>query len=241
MSVSLVSESARVRLAHLALEAARNVPGVVGTDVGPGGLCVTADPPHGVLHGVSVIAQADRRYEISMCLTAKLVPLLALGEAVANAVRRRIERDGLASLLGEVYVQFAEVLTDAEIVAERLRAAEIASAQALAAQAAAADSTPDEEVVVVAARVPPDPKPTLPTEPPPPQEPSSLSEPDQPAGASPRAAPAPAHGQPPTPAASSPSSSASAATATEPPTTPCEAPRGKVSSPDSVADQEREP
>lgn len=129
-----MSESARVRLAHLALGAAEKVPGVVGTDAGPGALCVTADPEHGVLRGVSVIAQADNRYEVNLCLNAKLVPLPALGETVASAVRRRIERKGLGEFLGEVRVEFAQVLTEAEIVAERARTEEIAREQSPAAQ-----------------------------------------------------------------------------------------------------------
>src|SRR5581483_3674753 len=133
MSASLVGGSARARLAQLALEAAEKVPGVVGTDPGPGALCVTADPEDGVMRGVSVIAQADNRYEVNLCLNAKLVPLLELGEAVASAVGRRVKREGLGALLGEVHVEFAQVLTEAEIVAQRERAEQLAAQQALAA------------------------------------------------------------------------------------------------------------
>lgn len=183
MSVSLVGESARVRLAHLALEAAEKVPGVVGTDAGPAGLCVTADPEYGVLRGVSVIAQADGRYEMGLCLNAKLVPLLALGEAVAGAVGKRVEREGLGSLLGEVHVQFAQVLTEAEIVAERVRADEIAAQEALAAQAAAVEASTGEGVV--AAHVPSVPEPPLSSQRPVSSEQSTASRP-------PERAPAPA-------------------------------------------------
>ncbi|HZO79057.1 MAG TPA: hypothetical protein VFB39_13525 [Solirubrobacteraceae bacterium] len=115
------------------------MPGVVGTDPGPGALCVTADPEDGVMRGVSVIAQADNRYEVNLCLNAKLVPLLELGEAVASAVGRRVKREGLGALLGEVHVEFAQVLTEAEIVAQRERAEQLAAQQALAAQPAAPD------------------------------------------------------------------------------------------------------
>ena len=159
MSASLVGGSARARLAQLALEAAEKVPGVVGTDAGPGALCVTADPEDGVMRGVSVIAQADDRYEVNLCLNAKLVPLPALGETIASAVGRRVEREGLGALLGEVHVEFAQVLTEAEIVAERVRMEEAAFQQRLPTKAAGLDAKPIEEVGEV--HVPSGAKPTL--------------------------------------------------------------------------------
>ena len=127
-----------MRLARLALAATRKLPAVLSADDGPSGLYVTADPPHGVLRGVSVIAQADGRYEVDLCLNAKLVPLPQLGEAVATAVRSRVERDGLGLLLGEVHVEFADVLTDAEVAARQVRATEHAAEQAPAVEPARA-------------------------------------------------------------------------------------------------------
>ena len=179
MSASLVGGSARVRLAHLALESAEKVPGVVGTDAGPGALCVTADPEYGVLRGVSVIASADGRYEINLCLNAKLVPLLELGEAVASAVGRRVKREGLGAFLGEVHVEFAQVLTEAEIVAQRERAAQLAAQQALAAQPVAPD------VSTVGAHVSSAAEPALSSQPPAPPNQQAVSR-------SPEPAPAPA-------------------------------------------------
>jgi hypothetical protein len=126
MLTTPVGDSARMRLARLALAAAQKLPAVVGVDAGPAGLCLTADPPGDVLRGVSVIAQADGRYEVDLCLNAKLVPLGPLGAAVVDAVRGRVKREGLELLLGEVNVEFADVLTDAEIAAEQVRAGEMA-------------------------------------------------------------------------------------------------------------------
>jgi len=92
-----VGDPTRVRLARLALAATRKLPAVVGADDGPSGLYVTADPPHGVLRGVSVIAQADGRYEVDLCLNA--LPALGIGcflrrraTGAAGGARRLRER-----------------------------------------------------------------------------------------------------------------------------------------------------
>lgn len=111
-------DSTRLRLAHLALDVVSAIPGVAGTDAGPGGLCVTADPPQGLLRGVSVIAQADGRYEIDLCLIARMVPLLSLGEEIRRRLGGRAEREGLAAELGTVNVQFAGAVSAGETVAE---------------------------------------------------------------------------------------------------------------------------
>lgn len=144
-----VSASPRVQLAHMSLEAACAVAGVVGTDAGPHGLCVTGDAPDGLLRGVSVIAQADGRYSVDLCLVARLVPLLALSEEVQSRVRARAHREGLAAELGTVNVEFAAVLTSEEI----------------AAQAAAAEREQAERVLASAR--PAAPAPTSVPEPPP--------------------------------------------------------------------------
>jgi len=106
--------SSRLDLARLALGAALAVPEVLGAEAGVHATRVTADPPAGLLHGVSVIAQADGRYAVDLCLVARIVPLLALGEAVRRQVQESARRGGLADQLGTVNVEFARLLTPEE-------------------------------------------------------------------------------------------------------------------------------
>jgi len=106
-----VSASPRVRLARLALDSALAVPDVIGAEAGVHGVHVTADPPAGLLRGVSVIAQADGRYGVDLRLVARMVPLVALGEEVRRRVQASAGRGGLADRLGTVDVEFARLLT----------------------------------------------------------------------------------------------------------------------------------
>lgn len=123
-----VEDWPRLRLAQVALQAASGVSGVVGADAGPHGLCVTADPSAGLLRGVSVIAQANGRYAVDLCLVAGIVPLLELGEEVRSKVRARVRREGLVAQLGEVNVRFAQVLSAGEISEQAAREREEAPA-----------------------------------------------------------------------------------------------------------------
>ena len=111
-----VSASPRGRLARLALDAALAVPDVLGAEAGVHGVHVTADPPAGLLRGVSVIAQADGRYAVDLRLVARIVPLVALGEAVRRRVHASARRGGLADRLGTVNVEFARLLTPEEVL-----------------------------------------------------------------------------------------------------------------------------
>ena len=113
-----VGDDSRVALARLALDAVSTMPGVAGTDVGPGGFCVTADPPSGVLRGVSVIAQPDGRYEVDLCLVVRMVPLLSLSDDIRHRLRARAAREGLADQLGTVNVDFAQALSVGETIVE---------------------------------------------------------------------------------------------------------------------------
>ena len=137
MPTAQVGDSPRVRVAHLALDAALNVAGVQGADAGPDGLCLTGDPQGGTLRGVSVIAQTGDRYSVDLCLIAGIVPLIELAAVVRRRVQARVARDGLGDQLGDVNVQFSEVLSAAEIAAQASReraahamAQEVASAGA---------------------------------------------------------------------------------------------------------------
>ena len=106
----------RSQLGRLALEAAAVVPGVVGVDAGPRESYLTADEPTGVLRGVSVIAQADGRYAVELCLVAGIVPLIELADEVRRRVRAHAALEGLADQVGAVNVEFARVLSDEEIL-----------------------------------------------------------------------------------------------------------------------------
>jgi hypothetical protein len=102
--------SDRVRLARVALGAALALPEVIRGDAGPDAQRVTADTT-GMLIGVTAIAQADGRYSIDLRLIARLVPLLPLADAVRDRVRRAAARSGLDVLLGEINVEFSDLLT----------------------------------------------------------------------------------------------------------------------------------
>lgn len=134
-----VIASPRVRLARLALYAASAVPDVLGVEAGSHGMRVTADPPAGLLRGVSVIAEADGRYAVDLCLAAAVVPLLPLGEEVRRRVHASARRDGLAHRLGTVSVEFARLVTAEE--AQREAEAEAARSETAVAPA----GPPDEE------------------------------------------------------------------------------------------------
>ena len=129
--LALSADSSRVRLARLALEAALAVPNVVAAEAGLHGMRVIADPPGGVLRGVSVTADGGGRYAVDLCLVACLAPLVPLGEEVRRRVQAGAQRNGLADQLSTVSVEFARVLTLAEVrEAERL-ASELAPAAEL--------------------------------------------------------------------------------------------------------------
>ena len=124
-------DSDRVRLARLALEAALAVPNVVAAEAGLHGMRVTADPPGGVLRGVSVISEGGGRYAVDLCLVACVAPLVPLGEEVRRRVQASAQRNGLADQLSTVSVEFARVLTPAEVREAELLASELAAAAAL--------------------------------------------------------------------------------------------------------------
>ena len=144
MATAQVGDSPRVRLAHLALDAALNVAGVQGADAGPSGLCVTGDPPGEPLRGVSVIAQPGGRYTVDLCLIAGIVPLIELAAEVRRRVHARVAREGLGDQLGDVNVQFSEVLSAAEIAeqASRERAAQAVAQEVATAGAEHPDPVP---------------------------------------------------------------------------------------------------
>jgi hypothetical protein len=138
--------SVRVRAAWAALQAALDVPGVLGSDSGPSGGWVTVDPAFGPLIGVLATAQSDGRYAVDLSLVAGMVPLPALAEEVRARVRKRVDGEELGDVLGAVNVEFAHVVTAEEFAAtaaeqqveEALLAEELAAGAAIVGEAAEA-------------------------------------------------------------------------------------------------------
>ncbi|HEV2770526.1 MAG TPA: hypothetical protein VGV40_10115 [Solirubrobacteraceae bacterium] len=87
-----IEEGPRTRLERLALDAALAVEGVAGA----GGDAAAA-------------AEPGDRFGVRLRLTARLVPLLPLADAVRDAVARAAGREGLADDLGSVDVRFDAV------------------------------------------------------------------------------------------------------------------------------------
>jgi hypothetical protein len=149
--------SVRLRVARAALQAALEAPGVLGSDSGPSGLRLTADPPSNPLVGVSATAQADGRYGVDLSLVASMVPLPELAEEVRDRVRKRAGGEQLEDVLGTINVEFAYMVTAEELAAaaaekqvEEALAAEALAAQALAAEALAAEALAEEALAAEA-------------------------------------------------------------------------------------------
>ncbi len=98
--------SERVILARLAQIAALQVPGVLATDRGPAGLCVTAGGGERV-EGVTCVAAPTGGYDVSLCLICRLVALHALGDQVSAALRRAASVAGIA--VDEIQVHFVDL------------------------------------------------------------------------------------------------------------------------------------
>ena len=121
---------------------------MLGSDSGPSGRRVTADPASGPLIGVLATAQSDGRYAADLSLVADMVPLLALAAEVRARVRKRVDGEQLGDVLGAVNVEFASVVTAEEFavaaaeqqVEEAILAEELAAGAAIAEEEAARGS-----------------------------------------------------------------------------------------------------
>lgn len=103
--------SARGRLARLALEAALATPGVLAPNAGPAGLHATwIDGER--LAGVRVTAEAGGTWSVELGLTAEIIPLPALAEAVRVRVERAANFAGVGALVGDVDVAVLDVEGD---------------------------------------------------------------------------------------------------------------------------------
>ena len=98
--------SERVILARLAQIAALRVPGVLATDRGPAGLCVTASGGERVEGGTCVVTPTGG-YDVSLCLVCQLVDLHALGDQVSAALRRAASVAGIA--VDEIQVHVVDI------------------------------------------------------------------------------------------------------------------------------------
>jgi hypothetical protein len=141
--------SVRVSIARAALQAALGVSGVLDADPGTSRLRLTADPPSGVLVGVSVAALPDGRYGVDLSLVAEMVSLPELAEEVRARVHARVRRDGLEDVLGSIDVEFAQVMTRDECAAAAAKAQREAE-EALAAQERRAAAGLDERAEALA-------------------------------------------------------------------------------------------
>lgn len=107
-SSSSAVPSERVRLARLAEQAARGVPGVVGGLEGRVRLWVTVDRGERI-PGVVVAAVGEGRHAVTLHLIARPVPLHPLGDSVRAAVETAADVAGLATALGPVDVAFEDL------------------------------------------------------------------------------------------------------------------------------------
>ncbi len=102
------SDSARMRLARLSLDAALAVDGVLAVDAGSRGMHVTAGGAS-VMRGVRVAAEPGGRYSVDLGLRARMVALPALAEAVRERIARRARLAGAGDQLGAIDVTFHDV------------------------------------------------------------------------------------------------------------------------------------
>ncbi len=80
-----------------------------------------------MLRGVSVTADGGGRYAVDLCLVACVAPLVPLGEEVRRRVQASAQRNGLAEELSTVSVEFAGVLTPAEVREAELLGSDLAA------------------------------------------------------------------------------------------------------------------
>jgi hypothetical protein len=102
----LVSE--RLALAHLARDAALATRGVASLDPRPPMAATAAGAER--VDGVVCLAVPGGRYEITLYVVARPVPLEQLGEQLQERIRRSVEAHGVVDALGPVNV----VVTDVE-------------------------------------------------------------------------------------------------------------------------------
>ena len=99
----------RADLARVAAAAATAVDGVLGLRAGEPPLFVT-DVGTSRLAGVQVVASEPGRYEVTLSVAARMVPLHALGSRIRDVVRERVRVAGLADQLGDVTVHVDDVV-----------------------------------------------------------------------------------------------------------------------------------
>ena len=110
----------RVRLAEVALEAALKVDGVVAPHAPIGGGGSTRGSGRR-LDGVSVVAGGHERFDVSLHLVTRIVPLHPLADRVRERVSRAAGRSGLGDRLGPVDVRI-ENLAEPPVSAGMLEA-----------------------------------------------------------------------------------------------------------------------
>jgi hypothetical protein len=107
--------STRQRLARIALSAALAVDGVVAGSAGPLQTHVTAAGPE-LLQGISVVAQAEDRYRVSLLVSCRPVALRPLAERIRAQVHQAAQAAGLGDRLGAIDVRIDDIVEPAERV-----------------------------------------------------------------------------------------------------------------------------
>ncbi len=110
-----------MRLAHLALDAALAVDGVLAADAGPRGMHVTVSGAT-VLRGVRVAAEPGDCYSVDLGLRARMVALPALADVVRARIARSAQIAGSGDLVGSISVTFHDVVDDSQFSAHVLTA-----------------------------------------------------------------------------------------------------------------------
>lgn len=100
-----------MRLAHLAINAALAVDGVLAADAGPRGMHATGSGAT-MLRGVRVAAEPGGRYSVDLGLRARLVALPALADAVRARVMRSALIAGSGDQVGAISVTFHDIVDD---------------------------------------------------------------------------------------------------------------------------------
>ena len=108
MAAAVGPPTDRVRLAEVALEAALKVDGVVAPRAPIGGSGSTRGSGRR-LDGVSVVAGGDERFDVSLHLVTRIVPLHPLADRVRERVSRAAGRSGLGDRLGPVDVRIEDL------------------------------------------------------------------------------------------------------------------------------------
>lgn len=108
---SEVTLSVRRRLAQLAAQAAASVDGAAGLHPDPGSAHVI-EVAGDRLDGLSVLAAGQGRYDVTLCVAARPVPLHDLAERLRAQVHASAARENLAEAIGHVEIRVTDIVVE---------------------------------------------------------------------------------------------------------------------------------